>query len=127
MGWHECSFDLLQRARRFATRHEKTLRNYAAVVPPLVGLRVLASFFSQLEHDGGRRARKLVAQMASPAWQPLDELVCEDQEIQRDVVNVEPLVIQDHARYRLPILGRCVLRARARVRRPPDSGTHPDA
>lgn len=28
----ECSFNLLKHARRFATRYEKTLRNYAAVV-----------------------------------------------------------------------------------------------
>jgi transposase len=28
----ECTFNLLQQARRFATRYEKTLRNYAAVV-----------------------------------------------------------------------------------------------
>lgn len=28
----ECTFNLLKHARRFATRHEKTLRNYAAVV-----------------------------------------------------------------------------------------------
>ena len=28
----ECTFNLLKRARRFATRYEKTLRNYAAVV-----------------------------------------------------------------------------------------------
>ena len=28
----ECSFNLLKQARRFATRYEKTLRNYAAVV-----------------------------------------------------------------------------------------------
>jgi transposase len=28
----ECTFNLLKRARRFATRYEKTLRNYAAMV-----------------------------------------------------------------------------------------------
>jgi transposase len=28
----ECTFSLLKQARRFATRYEKTLRNYAAVV-----------------------------------------------------------------------------------------------
>lgn len=28
----ECTFALLKHARRFATRYEKTLRNYAAVV-----------------------------------------------------------------------------------------------
>jgi transposase len=28
----ECTFNLLKHARRFATRYEKTLRNYAAVV-----------------------------------------------------------------------------------------------
>lgn len=28
----ECSFNLLKQARRFATRYEKTLRNYTAVV-----------------------------------------------------------------------------------------------
>lgn len=28
----ECTFNLLKQARRFATRYEKTLRNYAAVV-----------------------------------------------------------------------------------------------
>jgi transposase len=28
----ECTFNLLKRARRFATRYEKTLRNYASVV-----------------------------------------------------------------------------------------------
>jgi len=28
----ECAFNLLKQARRFATRYEKTLRNYAAVV-----------------------------------------------------------------------------------------------
>ena len=28
----ECTFALLQQARRFATRYEKTLRNYASVV-----------------------------------------------------------------------------------------------
>ena len=28
----ECSFNLLKQARRFATRYEKTLRNYGAVV-----------------------------------------------------------------------------------------------
>jgi transposase len=28
----ECTFSLLEQARRFATRYEKTLRNYAAVV-----------------------------------------------------------------------------------------------
>lgn len=28
----ECTFGLLKQARRFATRYEKTLRNYAAVV-----------------------------------------------------------------------------------------------
>ena len=28
----ECTFNLLEQARRFATRYEKTLRNYAAVV-----------------------------------------------------------------------------------------------
>jgi transposase len=28
----ECTFNLLKRARRFATRYEKTLRNFAAVV-----------------------------------------------------------------------------------------------
>ena len=28
----ECTFCLLKQARRFATRYEKTLRNYAAVV-----------------------------------------------------------------------------------------------
>jgi transposase len=27
----ECTFNLLKRARRFATRYEKTLRNYIAV------------------------------------------------------------------------------------------------
>ena len=27
----ECTFNLLKQARRFATRYEKTLRNYAAV------------------------------------------------------------------------------------------------
>ena len=28
----ECTFNLLKQARRFATRYEKTLRNYVAVV-----------------------------------------------------------------------------------------------
>ncbi|MBN1960410.1 MAG: IS5 family transposase [Deltaproteobacteria bacterium] len=28
----ECTFNLLKQARRFATRYEKTLRNYAAVI-----------------------------------------------------------------------------------------------
>jgi len=28
----ECTFNLMKQARRFATRYEKTLRNYAAVV-----------------------------------------------------------------------------------------------
>ena len=28
----ECTFNLLEQARRFATRYEKTLRNYASVV-----------------------------------------------------------------------------------------------
>jgi transposase len=28
----ECTFNLLEQARRFATRYEKTLRNYAAVI-----------------------------------------------------------------------------------------------
>jgi len=28
----ECTFSLLKQARRFATRYEKTIRNYAAVV-----------------------------------------------------------------------------------------------
>ena len=28
----ECTFNLLKHARRFATRYEKTLRNYAAVI-----------------------------------------------------------------------------------------------
>ncbi len=28
----ECTFNLLKQARRFATRYEKTIRNYAAVV-----------------------------------------------------------------------------------------------
>jgi transposase len=28
----ECSFNQLKQARRFATRYEKTLRNYSAVV-----------------------------------------------------------------------------------------------
>lgn len=28
----ECTFNLLKQARRFATRYEKTLRNYTAVV-----------------------------------------------------------------------------------------------
>jgi transposase len=28
----ECTFNLLKQGRRFATRYEKTLRNYAAVV-----------------------------------------------------------------------------------------------
>jgi transposase len=28
----ECTFNLLKQARRFATRYEKTLRNYAGVV-----------------------------------------------------------------------------------------------
>jgi transposase len=28
----ECTFNLLKQARRFATRYEKTLRNYASVV-----------------------------------------------------------------------------------------------
>jgi len=28
----ECTFNLLKQARRFATRYEKTMRNYAAVV-----------------------------------------------------------------------------------------------
>jgi len=28
----ECTFNLLKQARRFATRYEKTLRNYAAIV-----------------------------------------------------------------------------------------------
>jgi transposase len=28
----ECTFHLLKQARRFATRYEQTLRNYAAVV-----------------------------------------------------------------------------------------------
>ena len=28
----DCTFSLLKQARRFATRYEKTLRNYAAVV-----------------------------------------------------------------------------------------------
>jgi transposase len=31
-GEVECTFSLLKQARRFATRYEKTLRNYAAVV-----------------------------------------------------------------------------------------------
>jgi transposase len=29
----ECTFNLLKQARRFATRYDKTLRNYSAVVP----------------------------------------------------------------------------------------------
>jgi transposase len=39
----ECTFSLLKQARRFATRYEKTLRNYAAVVAigcALLGLRI---------------------------------------------------------------------------------------
>jgi len=39
----ECTFNLLKQARRFATRYEKTLRNYAAVVAlgcSLVWLRI---------------------------------------------------------------------------------------
>ena len=39
----ECTFNLLKQARRFATRYEKTLRNYAAVVAlgcALVWLRI---------------------------------------------------------------------------------------
>lgn len=35
----ECTFNLLKQARRFATRYEKTLRNYAAVVA--LGCRLL--------------------------------------------------------------------------------------
>ena len=31
-GEIECTFNLLKQARRFATRYEKTLRNYRAVV-----------------------------------------------------------------------------------------------
>jgi transposase len=31
-GTIECTINLLKQARRFATRYEKTLRNYAAVV-----------------------------------------------------------------------------------------------
>jgi transposase len=41
----ECTFNLLKQARRFATRYEKTLRNYAAVVAigcVLLWLRILA-------------------------------------------------------------------------------------
>lgn len=34
----ECTFNLLKQARRFATRYEKTLRNYAAVVAIGCGL-----------------------------------------------------------------------------------------
>lgn len=34
----ECTFNLLKQARRFATRYEKTLRNYAAVVALGCGL-----------------------------------------------------------------------------------------
>jgi transposase len=39
----ECTFNLLKQARRFATRYDKTLRNYAAVVAlgcALVWLRI---------------------------------------------------------------------------------------
>jgi transposase len=39
----ECTFNLLKQARRFATRYEKTLRNYIAVVAigcALVWLRI---------------------------------------------------------------------------------------
>ncbi len=41
----ECTFNLLKQARRFATRYEKTLRNYTAVVAlgcALLWLRVRA-------------------------------------------------------------------------------------
>ena len=34
----ECTINLLKQARRFATRYEKTLRNYAAVVALGCGL-----------------------------------------------------------------------------------------
>ena len=36
----ECTFNLLKQARRFATRYEKTLRNYASLGCALLWLRI---------------------------------------------------------------------------------------
>ena len=43
------------------------------------------------------RRGELVSEMAPPTRQCLDDVVREHQEIQRQVVNVEPLVIELHA------------------------------
>ena len=64
----------------------------------LSALRVLASTFRNVEHDGRRCTRQLVAQMTAPPWQRFEHLVREHQEIKGQAVHVQAFMIECHAR-----------------------------
>jgi hypothetical protein len=53
--------------------------------------------FRYVEHDRGRCSRKLVGQMAAATSKRLDDAVGHDQEVQCQVIDVEPFVVELHA------------------------------
>ncbi|MBK7581993.1 MAG: hypothetical protein IPI67_17520 [Myxococcales bacterium] len=64
------------------------------VVASLVWLGVLAGTFGKVQHNGGRSPSELIDQMAPPTRQRLNHAIRESQEVQGQVINVEPLVIE---------------------------------
>jgi hypothetical protein len=66
-------------------------------------------------------SRKLICQVAPTSRQTLDDSVGQNQKLQRQVVDVQPFVIELHTPVyrRIPSTG-CAFRARARA---PNSGT----
>src|SRR5579859_6670317 len=63
------------------------------VVAALVGLG-LAGALGDIEHDRRGRSRQLVGQVTAPARQRFDDSVGEHQEVERELVDVEPFVIE---------------------------------
>jgi hypothetical protein len=59
---------------------------------------MLARALGNIQHDRERCARELIPQMAPPSRQSLNDSVREDQKFQRQVVNVQPFMIEHHER-----------------------------
>ena len=56
-----------------------------------------------------RGTRELVDKMAPTSWQFLDNFVCKYDEVEREVINVEPFVIESHASLSVDNCHRCAL------------------
>src|SRR4029078_11497830 len=64
----------------------------------LVRFGELPRSLGDVEHDRRRGATKLISQMASTSGQVLNRVVSQNEKIERELVNIEALMIERHDR-----------------------------